>query len=70
MVLVFKTNIQEQNEAMRIIQKLCEFFPGGEINIDLEDCDKILRVESDLMEVEHVKNILRSLNYSCEELED
>ena len=70
MVLVFKTNIQEQNEAMQIIQKLPEFFPSGEINKDLEDRDKILRVKGDCMEVEQVKDVLKSMNHSCEDLED
>jgi len=46
MVEVFKTNIQEICEA-KILSKLIEReFRNYEANFDLEDCDKILRVQN------------------------
>ena len=45
MVEVFKTNIETAEEAKQIGKHLLEFFPHSQINFDLEDCDKILRVD-------------------------
>ena len=46
MIEVFKTNIQSQYEAKVILEELNFQFPDYAINFDLEDCDKILRVEA------------------------
>ena len=45
MIEVFKTNIQETEAANSIIALLLQRFPETRINIDLHDCDKVLRVE-------------------------
>ena len=45
MVEVFKTNIQEVSQARNLIALLLQHFPGSKINVDLHDCDKVLRVE-------------------------
>ena len=52
MVEVFKTNVQEADESDKIILKLLEHFPDSQINFDLDDCDKILRFEANLIETE------------------
>lgn len=44
-VLIFKTNVQKKSQAKKIIKMLIVQLPGHKINFDLEDCDKILRVE-------------------------
>ena len=45
MVEVFKTNVQEVTQADNIIALLRKHFPASKINIDMHDCDKVLRVE-------------------------
>lgn len=45
MIEVFKTDIQETAQANSIIALLLQRFPGTRVNIDLHDCDKVLRVE-------------------------
>ena len=45
MIEIFKTNIREAAQADNIIALLLQHFPGSRINIDLYDCDKVLRVE-------------------------
>ena len=45
-VEVFKTNVSNQHLANRIITDLNQLYPNYRINFDLEDCDKILRIES------------------------
>lgn len=47
MIEVFKTNVQKEQNAKRIITILLELLPGTKINFDLEDCDKILRVKNE-----------------------
>lgn len=45
-VEVFKTNVHQQEDAAKVIRHLLAYFPHYFINFDLEDCDRILRVES------------------------
>jgi pimeloyl-ACP methyl ester carboxylesterase len=42
----FKTDVDSDQVAVKIITALQRIFPGYRINFDLDDCDKILRVES------------------------
>ncbi|NOU19562.1 MAG: hypothetical protein HOO91_18555 [Bacteroidales bacterium] len=51
MVEVFKTNVEQPEHSELIINQIICHVPDGKINFDLEDCDKILRVE-----VEHISN--------------
>ena len=45
-VEIFKTNVSNQQLANKIIMDLNQLFPDYNINFDLEDCDKVLRVKS------------------------
>ncbi len=45
MVEVYRTNVENQKEADFLQRQLTLAFPHYLINFDLEDCDKILRVE-------------------------
>ena len=47
MVEVFKTNVKKAGEAKRVINELLHHFPDKKINFDLQDCDKVLRVEGE-----------------------
>lgn len=69
MVEVFKTNIHDKTTANRITADLYEHFPEGRINFDLDDCDKILRVESENVIPEQVTGILTRKGFLCEVLE-
>ena len=58
-VLVFKTNIQRKSQAIKIKKMLAEQLPKHRINFDLDDCDKILRVEgNDMHETKIVEQVL------------
>jgi hypothetical protein len=46
MVQIFKTNVDDQQLADRILKKLRSHLPVYLFNFDLEDCDRILRAES------------------------
>jgi len=69
MVEVFKTNIQDKTIAAKVTADLHELFPGGNINFDLDDCDKILRVENGIVVPEEVVKILNHKGFLCEVLE-
>ena len=71
MVLVFKTSVRKQKQVKRL-KPLLNTLTGGKDfwNFDLEDCDHILRIESDSLQVDEVVRTLHKMNFSCEELED
>jgi hypothetical protein len=66
MVEVFKTNIRKIRQAEKIIEKLKFIFPNYKINFDLEDCDKILRIESEIIDSPKVIQLLNDSNFQCE----
>jgi len=68
MVEVFKTNVEDKKIADKITAELQKLF-GGNINFDLEDCDKILRVESDEIIPEKISEVLACKGFNCELLE-
>ena len=69
MVEVFKTNVQEVGHSEKMVRKLLEHFPESRINFDLDDCDKILRVEGEHVLPEKIIEILGSNGYQCHALE-
>jgi hypothetical protein len=46
MVEVFKTDVNDEQQAEQLLDLIHQNFQGFQANFDLEDCDKILRVES------------------------
>jgi len=45
-VEIFKTNVTQEKTAKKILMDFRKQFPNYNVNFDLEDCDKILRIES------------------------
>ena len=68
MIEVFKTSVQNQLQARIVRQLLLVENPLLEINFDLEDCDKILRVEREIIFVERIIAFINSKGYECEHL--
>lgn len=69
MVEVFKTNVQRKGEAKMLLFKLVQLFPEHKINFDLDDCDKILRVQGENISSEKIIQLLIKENYQCIVLE-
>lgn len=69
MVEVFKTNIELAHDAADIIQLLSQYFPGARINFDLQDCDRILRMEGIQFSTTHVMQLVQQNGFHCEILE-
>jgi hypothetical protein len=68
-ILVFKTNL---SDAKRIgeVESSLDIHPGiYKWNVDLDDCDKVLRIVSKSIAAPEVENIILSAGYYCEELQ-
>lgn len=68
LVEVFKTSIQCNATAVKVEQALLNKFPQLKINFDLDDCDRILRIEAVTIQVTEVINTLRLMDIVCERL--
>jgi hypothetical protein len=69
MIEVFKTNIQKVSQAKKLIALLLLHFPGNRINIDLNDCDKVLRVEGSNFLPAKVLTLVKENGFMCSLLE-
>ncbi len=67
-VLVFKTNLQQADDVERVTTTMNEEQRILKWTVDREDCDKVLRVESDHILADEVAALIRQAGYSCEEL--
>jgi hypothetical protein len=69
MVEAFKTNVQKKVQSKMLLGKLSEVFPSFKINVDLSDCDKVLRVEGDNIEVLPIMTLVKKYGFTCELLD-
>lgn len=72
MIEVYSTNITKKKHAKPVLKVLCEKFPAYMISLDLNDCDKILRVENPqgTVENETIKKLVNNLGFNITALED
>jgi hypothetical protein len=66
MVEVFKTNVDSVAASEELHAELQFLFPTCKINFDLDDCDRILRIEGNGINTETISKILIRNNYMCE----
>jgi NurA-like 5'-3' nuclease len=69
MVFVFKTSVKTKMQAKRLKPHLDKMLTTNNWNFDLEDIDKVLRVESEENIELKIIDLLRHHNHNCEELE-
>jgi hypothetical protein len=69
MIHVFKTSVETYTDIIKLRPRFEEL--GGHLkwNFDLEDCDKILRVDSSEVSPRSIIEILENSNFECKELE-
>jgi len=67
MIEIFKTDLQETYKS-GILAMLRNAFPHFSINVDLEDCDRILRIKGDNICAEKIIALLRANDFFCERL--
>jgi hypothetical protein len=66
---VFQTNVQEVSQAEKIIALLLQHFPKSKINFDLEDCDKVLRIEGNNFMAEQIVTLVNENGFACKVME-
>ena len=69
MIEVFKTNIEERSQAEKLIALLLDHFPGHRINVDLHDCDKVLRIEGGNFLSARIMTLVKENGFMCSVLE-
>jgi hypothetical protein len=72
MIEVFKTNVEDPKDAECLIQLIIANFYGYQVNFDLEDCDRIMRVmcEQKTMDVDRLIFLLNDSGFKAEILQD
>jgi len=70
MIYVFKTNVPNSRALKSLKPLLNESLNKARWSFDLEDCDRILRVESASDVTESVTTALQSQGFLCTSLED
>lgn len=66
MVVVYRTNINNKRQFKTVNRLLCRLFNDLQINIDLEDNEKVLRLEGkDIISAE-VINSLGKIGFLCQ----
>lgn len=69
MVEVFKTNIEETEQAQEIVSALQQYFPGSRVTIDLDDCDKVLRINHTMVQPKEVIQLVSAKGFECSMLQ-
>ncbi len=70
MILVFKTNVLDISDAQILYPVLAKHLANTVWTFDLEDRDKILRIDSPDAISGTIVRLLNSSGYECEELTD
>jgi hypothetical protein len=70
-VKVFKTDVQDHQVSRYIIHLLQQAFSHYRINFDLDDCDRILRIESQQGPIEEsdIQLLISRCGHHCEPLQ-
>jgi len=69
-LFILRTNIDKKSEFLSLKRDLQKIPGVGICTIDLSDCDKVLRVECENLDVGEIVDEVSSHGFFCEELED
>jgi hypothetical protein len=69
-VLVFKTNLQFKKDVNRLSPVLSNMSGILRWNVDREDMDKVLRIETRILTAQEIIRLVNNAGYVCEELPD
>ena len=65
MIEVFSTNVDDAENANMLISMIADHFPACNINFDLDDCDKILRVEGNDFRPAKIVSLVKQNGFHC-----
>jgi hypothetical protein len=69
-ILIFKTNIETDDAHREVSALLSSHQFILDWNIDKEDVDKVLRIESEINNTNDIINTISKAGFICEELPD
>ncbi len=67
---VFVTNINTETAFINIKSAISRFLPRSEITIDLEDADKVLRIEAEHVDLQRIIKTVERHRFNCKEMTD
>jgi len=69
MIYVFKTSVKTKIQAKKLKPHIDKVLSNSKWNFDLDDCDKVLRVDSEENIISQIISLLHYHNFHCEELQ-
>lgn len=69
MVEVFVTNVEGEVNATSLVSVMLKSLPNSRITFDLDDCDRILRVEGENISQGGIISMIESHGWTCRVLE-
>ena len=69
MIYVFKTSVKAKIQIKQLKTHIDKIMPKAIWNFDLDDSDKVLRIDSEENIVSTIIILLKMHNYDCAELE-
>ena len=69
-IFIFKTDIDTHDAYHRLSEFLNELDDVIRWNLDMQDCDHVLRIETKSKSIDFYLNSINTLNILCEELPD
>ncbi len=69
MIGIFKTNINTTDARQHIVSALQHQFPVQSCHVDLEDCDKVLRIEALQLQEAAIIDFVKQEGFECAPLE-
>ncbi|MCX2682052.1 hypothetical protein OOZ15_19025 [Galbibacter sp. EGI 63066] len=65
---IFKTNVLSEKQSIWLLKVLQLYFSDCIMNFDLEDCDRILRVEANREIADQITAVMVSNGFFCERI--
>ena len=68
-ILVFKTNVSSKKKVSKVKPLLTSVAAIKRWNFDLDDCDKVLRIETTGLNTNYVELLLNTAGFNCKVLD-
>ncbi len=68
-ILIFKTNVSNKRKVSRVSTLLTSVPAIIQWNFDLEDRDKVLRIEANGLNTVFIESLLQNAGFDCSELD-
>jgi hypothetical protein len=69
MIGIFKTNIATKEDRQNVLQAIRNRFEVGHCHVDLEDCDKVLRITEMKVQEDDMIAFVKKQGFDCDVLE-